>query len=59
MTTPVETSVLAGQPSATVLDDAEMAVVQAAISDPSTKLVEGLVEGQLYQMIMVDLLSVN
>jgi len=33
-----------------VLDDAEMAVVQAAISDPSTKLVEGLVEGQLYQL---------
>jgi len=34
-----------------VLDDAEMAVVQAAISDSSTKLVEGLVEGQLYQLV--------
>jgi hypothetical protein len=51
MTAPVETSVPTVQPSATVLDDAEMAVVQAAISDPSTKLVEGLVEGRLYQMI--------
>ena len=51
MTAPVEASVPTVQPSAPVLDDAEMAVVQAAISDPSTKLVEGLVEGQLYQMI--------
>jgi hypothetical protein len=40
MTAPVETSVPTVQPSATMLDDAEMAVVQAAISDPSTKLVE-------------------
>jgi hypothetical protein len=51
MTAPVETSVPTVQPSAPVLDDAEMAVVQAAISDPSTKLVEGLVEGQLYQLV--------
>jgi hypothetical protein len=45
MTASVETLVPTVQPSATVLDDAEMAVVQAAISDSSTKLVEGLVEG--------------
>jgi hypothetical protein len=50
MTASVETSVPTVQPSAAVLDDAEMAVVQAAISDPSTKLVEGLVEVQLYQL---------
>jgi len=51
MTAPVEASVPTVQPSVVVLDDAEMAVGQAAISDPSTKLVEGLVEGQLYQLV--------
>ncbi len=38
MTAPVEASVPTVQPSAPVLDDAEMAVIQAAISDPSTKI---------------------
>jgi hypothetical protein len=51
MTAPVEASVPMVQPSATMLDDSEMAVVQAAISDTSTKLVEGLVEGHLYQLV--------
>ena len=51
MTAPVEASVPTVQPSATVLDDAEMAVVQVVISDTSAKLVEGLVEGHLYQLI--------
>ncbi len=39
------------QPSATVLDDAEMAVIQAAVSDTLAKLIEGLVEGHLYQLV--------
>jgi hypothetical protein len=43
MTAPVDASGLTVQPSATVLDSAEMAVVQAVISDTSAKLVEGLV----------------
>jgi hypothetical protein len=51
MTAPVEASVPTVQPSATVLDDAEMAVVQTVISDTSAKLVEGLVEGHLYQLV--------
>ena len=51
MTAPVEASVPTVQPSATVLDDAEMAVVEAAISDSSANLVEGLVEGHLYQLV--------
>jgi len=51
MTAPVEASVPTVQPSATVLDDAEMAVVQAVVSDTSAKLVEGLVEGHLYQLV--------
>ena len=51
MTAPVEASVPTVQPSATVLDDAEMAVVEAAISDSSVNLVEGLVEGHLYQLV--------
>ena len=51
MTAPVEASAPTVQPSATVLDDAEMAVVEAAISDSSANLVEGLVEGHLYQLV--------
>jgi hypothetical protein len=51
MTAPVEVSVPTVQPSATVLDEAEMAVVQAVISDTSAKLIEGLVEGHLYQLV--------
>jgi len=51
MTAPVEASVPTVQPSATVLDDAEMAVVQAVVSDTSAKLIEGLVEGHLYQLV--------
>ncbi len=50
MTAPVEASVPTVQPSATVLEDAEMAVAQAVVPDTSAKLVEGLVEG-LYQLI--------
>ena len=52
MTAPVDASGLTVQPSATVLDSAEMAVVQAVISDTSAKLVEGLVVGHLYQLII-------
>ena len=48
MTSPVGTTV---RPLATLLEDAEIAVVEAAISDTSTKLVEGLVEGHLYQLV--------
>ncbi len=51
MTAPAEASVTTAQPSATVLDAAEIAVVEAAISDTSAKLVEGLVEGLLYQLV--------
>jgi hypothetical protein len=51
MTAPVEASVTTVQPSATVIEDAQIAVVEAAISDTSAKLVEGLVEGYLYQLI--------
>ncbi len=39
------------QPSATVLEDAEIAVIKAAISDTLAKLIEGLVEGHLYQLV--------
>jgi hypothetical protein len=51
MTAPVEASVTTVQPSATVIEDAQIAVVEAAISDTSAKLVEGLVEGHWYQLI--------
>jgi len=51
MTAPVEASVTTVQPSATVIEDAEIAVVEAAIPDTSAKLVEGLVVGHLYQLI--------
>jgi hypothetical protein len=39
------------RPSATLLEYAEIAVVEAAISDTLAKLVEGLVEGHLYQLV--------
>jgi len=42
-----------------LLEDAEIAVVEAAISDTSAKLVEGLVEGHLYQLVNGRLLNVN
>ncbi len=48
MTPPAEVSATTVKPLATMLDDAEIAVIQAAISDTSAKLVEGLVEGHLY-----------
>jgi hypothetical protein len=51
MTAPVEASVPTVQPSATVLEDAEIAVVEAAISDTLAKLIEGLAEGHLYQLV--------
>ncbi len=51
MTAPVEALVPTVQPSATVLDDAEMAVTLAVVSDTSAKLIEGLVEGHLYQLV--------
>ncbi len=51
MTAPVEASVPTVQPSATVFEDAEMAVAQAVIPDISANLVEGLVEGHLYQLV--------
>ena len=51
MTAPVEASVPTVQLSATVLEDAEMAVAQAVIPDISANLVEGLVEGHLYQLV--------
>jgi hypothetical protein len=44
MTAPVEASATTVQPSATMLEDAEIAVIEAAISDTSAKLIEGLVE---------------
>ncbi len=59
MTAPVEASVTTAQPSATVLDAAEIAVIEANISDTSAKLVEGLVEGHLYQLVMAGLLNVS
>jgi hypothetical protein len=34
-----------------VLDDAEMAVIQAVVSDTSAKLIDGLEEGHLYQLV--------
>ncbi len=37
--------------SATLLEDDKIAVVEAAILDTSVKLVEGLVEGHLYQLV--------
>jgi hypothetical protein len=51
MTAPVEASAPTVQRSSTMLDDAEMAVVQAVISDTSAKLIEGLIEGHLYQLV--------
>jgi hypothetical protein len=51
MTASVEALVPTVQPSATVLEDAEIAVIEAAISDTSAKLIEGLVEGHLYQLV--------
>ena len=51
MTAPVEASVPTAQPSATVLEGAEMTGAQAVIPDISAKLVEGLVEGHLYQLV--------
>jgi len=51
MTSPVGTSATTVRPLATLLEDAEIAVVEAAISDTSAKLVEGLVEGHLYQLV--------
>jgi hypothetical protein len=51
MTSPVGTLATMVRPSATLLEDAEIAVVEAAISDTSAKLVEGLVEGHLYQLV--------
>jgi hypothetical protein len=51
MTPPAEVSATTVKPLATMLDDAEIAVIQAAISDTSAKLVEGLVEGHLYQLV--------
>ncbi len=44
MTSPLGTLATMVRPSATLLEDAEIAVVEAAISDTSAKLVEGLVE---------------
>jgi hypothetical protein len=51
MTAPVESSVPTVQPSVTVFEDAEMTVAQAVVPDTSAKLVEGLVEGHLYQLV--------
>ncbi len=51
MTPPAEVSATTVKPLAMMLDDAEIAVIQAAISDTSAKLVEGLVEGHLYQLV--------
>jgi hypothetical protein len=51
MTSLVEASATTVKPSATVLEDAEIAVVEAAISDTWAKLIEGLVEGHLYQLV--------
>jgi hypothetical protein len=51
MTALVEASVTTVQPSATVLEDAEIAVVEAAISDTSAKLIDRLVEGHSNQLV--------
>jgi hypothetical protein len=51
MTSPVRTLATTVRPSATLLEYAEIAVVEAAISDTSAKVVEGLVEGHLYQLV--------
>jgi len=59
MTSPVRTLATTVRPSATLLEYAEVAVVEAAISDTSAKLVEGLVEGHLYQLVNGRLLNVN
>jgi hypothetical protein len=45
MTPTVETSATTVEPSAALLEDDEIAVVDAAISYTSAKFVEGLVEG--------------
>jgi hypothetical protein len=39
------------QPSATVLEDAEIAVIEAAILDTSAKLIDRLIERHLYQLV--------
>ena len=59
MTSPVGTSATMVRPSATLLEDTEIAVVEAAILDTSAKLVEGLIEGHLYQLVNGRLLNVN
>ena len=59
MTSPVGTLATMVRPSATLLEDAEIAVVEAAISGTSAKLVEGLIEGHLYQLVNSRLLNVN
>jgi hypothetical protein len=51
MTAPVEASVPTAQPSDAVLEGAEMTGAQAVTSDTSVNLVEGLVEGHLYQLV--------
>ena len=51
MTSPVEASATTVKPLATLLEDDEIAVIEAAISDTLAKLVEGLVEGHLYQLV--------
>ena len=59
MTSQLGTLATMVRPSATLLEDAEIAVVEAAISDTSAKLVEGLIEGHLYQLVNGRLLNVN
>jgi len=51
MTSPVGTSATTVRPLATLLEDAKIAVVEVAILDTLAKLVEGLVEGHLYQLV--------
>jgi hypothetical protein len=51
MTSPVKASATTVKPSATLLEDDEIAVIEAAISDTLAKLVEGLVEGHLHQLV--------
>jgi hypothetical protein len=51
MTPTVGTSATTVEPSAALLEDDEIAVVDAAISYTSAKFVEGLVEGHWYQLV--------
>jgi len=53
MTSPVGTLATMVEPSATLLEDAKIAFIKAAILDTSAKLVEGLVEGHLYQLVNI------